>query len=200
MKLGRSQPRGGGYDYNVDWSYDSGDGFQSGSSNVTGGATSPVLTAGEYIVAITGDFPRIYFNQSGDKAKITEIVAWGTNPWTSMEGAFAGCLNLNITNLAIDEPNLTSVTSMKRMFYNTYSFNGDIGNWDVSTVENMNSMFFFAKVFNQDLSNWNTGSAINMSRMFSQATAFDQDLGAWDIGNVTKMQSMFLNAELSTAN
>jgi surface protein len=216
---------GGGYDYNVDWSYDTGDGFQSESSNVTGNATSPVLTAGEYTVAISGDFPRIYFNNSGDKNKITEIVQWGTNPWTSMERAFAGCSNLNITNLAVGVPDLSSVTSIRRMFYQASSFNADIGNWDVSNVKKMDFMFFSAKVFNQDISSWNTGSAINMSgmfsyalafnqdisgwntsgvtnmsRMFSQAIIFDQNLGTWDLSKMTSMQDMFLDAELSTSN
>ena len=191
---------GSGYNYTVDWSYDVIDGFNAESMNVTVDATSPVLTAGEHIVAITGDFPRIYFKNSGDKDKITEIVQWGTNPWLSMVEAFEGCSNLNITNPDAGAPNLSSVTKMVRMFTDASSFNGDIGNWDVSNVENMFFIFARCSSFNQDLSNWDTSNVTNMRRMFYDAGAFDQNLGAWDIGNVTTMEGMFFNATLSTTN
>ncbi|MGK0427242.1 MAG: surface protein [Ulvibacter sp.] len=192
--------KGGGYLYNVDWSYDEVDGFNADSSNITVDATSPVLTAGEHIVAISGDFPRIYFDNSGDKDKITEIVQWGTNPWTTMLKAFDGCSNLNITNIDVGVPNLSSVTSMKRMFYGASSFNGEIGNWDISNVEDMVFLLARCASFNQDLSNWDTSNVLYMTRMFYKAFAFDQDLGAWDISSVLDMESMFFDVTLSTAN
>jgi surface protein len=191
---------GGGYDYDVDWSYDAIDGFNAESMNISGDATSPSLTAGEHIVAITGDFPRIFFERSPERNKITEIVQWGTNPWKSMKGAFAGCANFNIVNPAAGAPNLSLVTNMYAMFSHAGSFNGDLSSWDVSNVENMDTMFFYARIFNQDLSNWDTSNVTNMSRMFYRADLFDQNLGAWDIGNVTTMENMFFNVTLSTNN
>ena len=100
---------GGTYDYTVDW----GDG--TSSSNQTGDAAHAYTTPGDYTVSISGTFPQIYFNNSGDKSKIISIDSWGTNQWTSMENAFYGCNNLEYT--ATDIPDLSLVTSTKYMFY-----------------------------------------------------------------------------------
>ena len=93
------------YDYTIDW----GDG-SAVESGQTGNATHSYATAGEYDVSITGTFPRIYFNNTGDKAKILDVKQWGSQPWTSMASAFYGCNSLNIT--ANDVPDLTTVSSM----------------------------------------------------------------------------------------
>ncbi|MCL6296751.1 hypothetical protein M3P09_17250, partial [Gaetbulibacter sp. 2012CJ34-3] len=87
---------GTGYNYDVDWSYD-GATFNPEATNVSSNATSTTLTAGTYTVAIRGVFPRIFFNNTGDKDKIQTVEQWGINPWASMEKAFWGCKNLNIT-------------------------------------------------------------------------------------------------------
>ncbi|MCL6296758.1 hypothetical protein M3P09_17285, partial [Gaetbulibacter sp. 2012CJ34-3] len=73
---------GTGYSYDVDWSYD-GATFNPEATNVSGNATSTTLTAGTYTVAIRGAFPRIYFNNTGDKDKIQSVEQWGINPWTA---------------------------------------------------------------------------------------------------------------------
>ena len=39
-------------------------------------------------------FPRIYFNNGGDKDKLLTIEQWGSGTWTSMDSAFYGCSNL----------------------------------------------------------------------------------------------------------
>ena len=86
-------------------------------------------------------FPRIYFNnQVGhNKYRIIAINQWGTNPWSSMESAFAGCARLE--GQATDSPDLSKVLRTSSMFQGARRFNQDIGNWDVSNVQNMNSMF-----------------------------------------------------------
>ena len=59
---------GGGYNYTVNW----GDGtIESGK---TGNASHEYAIAGTYDVSISGDFPRIYFNNTGDKTNLTKIV------------------------------------------------------------------------------------------------------------------------------
>jgi hypothetical protein len=43
-------------------------------------------------------FPRIYFNNGGDKDKLLTVAQWGAGQWTSMYRAFEGCNNLAITD------------------------------------------------------------------------------------------------------
>jgi len=51
--------------------------------------------AGTYGVAITGTFPRIRFNNTGDKLKMTGITQFGDVSWgTNWNGAFYGCSNI----------------------------------------------------------------------------------------------------------
>jgi len=93
---------GGGYLYDVAW----GDGTTS--VNRTGNASHVYATPGDYQISITGSFPRIFFNDSGDKLKIMSIDQWGVQPWLSMERAFYGCNQL--TELASDSPSLVNCT------------------------------------------------------------------------------------------
>jgi surface protein len=182
-----TKPYSTNYDYTVDW----GDGVID--VNIKGEATHNYATAGDHSIAITGIFPRIFFDYYGtDKAKIISIDQWGTNVWTSMEGAFSGASNL-IGN-ATDTPDLSGVTDMSNMFYEASSFNQDIGDWDTSTIVDMAEMFSRATSFNQDIGNWDTSKVETMSYMFDMATSFNQDIGSWNVGNVTNFYGMFYEA------
>ncbi|WP_422105428.1 BspA family leucine-rich repeat surface protein [Winogradskyella sp.] len=208
------------YNYQVDWSYD-GVTFNVEDANVTGDITHDYGTPGTYTVAISGTFPRIYFDDGGDHDKILTIEQWGSIQWTSMEGAFDDCANLNITNPTIDTPDLSNVTSLKDMFSDCLSFNANIENWDVSNVEifdemfstcivfdqplngwamtsatSLSYMFYEAESFNQPLNGWVTTSVTNMEGVFASALAFDQDLNNWNTSNVTSMYEMFDAAEV----
>eukprot|EP00978_Attheya_sp_CCMP212_P043991 scaffold296728_cov31-Attheya_sp.AAC.1 len=50
--------------------------------------------------------------------------------------------------------NVSSVTDIHWMFYNSFAFNQDLNAWDVSNVTMMEWMFYAANAFNQDLSAW----------------------------------------------
>ncbi|WP_422105673.1 BspA family leucine-rich repeat surface protein [Winogradskyella sp.] len=180
---------GDGYNYSINW----GDGTVE--TGLTGDATHVYYNPAVYTVLITGDFPRIYFNNTGDKEKILSLVEWGPASWSSMEGAFWGCSNLDVT--AIDAPELTNVTSLRRMFSNCTSLIGTtaFNNWNVTNVQVMESMFSSAEAFNQPIGNWNTESVIDMSAMFSSAETFNQLIGNWNTGNVIDMAAMFSSAE-----
>ena len=179
---------GSGYNYDVDW----GDGTTS--TGVTGSTTHTFPSAGNYVVKISGAFPRIFFNNGGDKLKLLEVQNWGNIAWTSMANAFFGCSNMDVT--ATDVPDLSSVTSMFVMFYNATSLvgNSSFNNWDVSSVTNMAQMFQGASSFNQNIGSWNVSSVTSMFYMFQGATSFNQNLGGWNVSSVTTMSNMFQGA------
>jgi len=183
---------GAGYNYSVDW----GDG--NTSTGLTGDFTYTYASVGTYTVKISGDFPRIYFNNNGDKEKIISIEQWGSQTWISMSHAFQGAINLVIN--ALDAPDLSSVSDMSFMFMYASSLNQDISSWDVSNVTNMSRMFNSAISFNQDIGAWNVGSVVNMLSMFKGASTFNQDIGAWDVSSVTTLQAIFMNASAFNQN
>ncbi len=212
------------YNYHVDCDND---GINETTSPATGDYTCNYLAAGTYTIRIkdasgTGTgwtgFPRIYFNNSGDKEKLMTIEQWGTGAWASMKSAFSGCSNLT-ESIILDDPDLSGVTDLSSMFadatsFNQYiadwntsnitdmswmfsgatSFNQDIGYWDTSNITNMNGMFSGANAFNQDISNWNTGHVYDMNWMFYNASSFNQDIGGWDTHMVQLMGNMFNGA------
>lgn len=161
----------------------------TGNANFTG-----LIPNTAYQVKITGTFPRIYFNNTGDKLKLRAVTQWGNIAWTNFNKAFFGCAQLNIT--AADVPILTGVSDMSQMFMYCSVLNGpaNIGSWNTSAVTNMNNMFSWAGAFNQNIGNWNTASVTNMASMFSKAVAFNQNIGSWNTGAVTDMNYMFFEA------
>ena len=177
------------YNYDVDW----GDG--PSDTNITGDAQHTYGSSGIYTVTITGQFPRIYFNDGGDDQKIISIEQWGSNVWDSMGSAFSGCSNL-VSN-ATDVPDLDGLTDMSAMLQGASLFNSDIGNWNVSHVTNMSGMFMNAASFNQDISGWNVSHVTDMSFMFGYSCPFNQNISAWDVSSVTTMRFMFFNDQFN---
>ena len=136
---------GAGYDFDIDW----GDGTTGHFAGTAPSVTHTYAAAGDYQVKISGDFPRIYSNNGGDKLKILSVDQWGDVERTSMERAFMGCENLAI--LASDAPDLSNATNMEMMFQGATHLTGYFNHWDVSTITNM-SYLFAAGNFNQPLS------------------------------------------------
>jgi len=169
----------------------SGSGSWSGATlTITGlppGATIRLLIT-------PANFQRIIINGGADRNRLTQIEAWGTAGWTSMNSAFSGCRNLQIT--ATDAPDLSNVTDMSRMFNDCTNLNSpsNIDLWNTSTVTNMDAMFRNAFDFNQNIGAWNTGAVITMREMFYRAETFNQNIGTWNTGAVTNMRSMFYEA------
>ncbi|KAF3978795.1 MAG: BspA family leucine-rich repeat surface protein, partial [Methylococcales symbiont of Iophon sp. n. MRB-2018] len=155
--------------------------------------------AGDYTVTATNTIDRFYLNNNGmNREKLIDIEQWGTANWTSMENAFRGASNMTMS--ASDSPNLAGVTRTAEMFRDASAFNGNIGNWDVTSVTGMSQMFFNASVFNQDIGNWNVASVENMANMFQNAILFNQDISGWNVASVTDMANMFNNADAFNQN
>jgi len=179
---------GGGYSATVNW----GDGNTTVLSGSPGSVSHTYATSGIYNISISGTFPRIYFNFAGDRQKITNITNWGNTPWTTMELAFYGCVNLNVT--ASDAPNFSSCTNLFGMFAVCHSFAGNIDHWNVSTITNMHAMFLQCYAFNTPLNSWNVSSVVSFLATFESCTIFNQPLNNWDTSAATNMTQMFNSA------
>lgn len=193
---------GTGYDYNIDCN-DSNPGINIATAQ-TGNYICNYSVAGFYTIRISdniGDktgFPRIYFNDSGDKLKILNIVQWGTGKWISMKAAFSGASNMILT--ASDVPDFSQVVDMSTMFLRATLVNPNTTNWDVSNVFSMALMFTFATSANPDVSGWDTANVTDMLSMFFGATLANPDVSNWDTSSVTDMAGMFSGATLAKPN
>lgn len=171
-----------------------------------------------YTCEVSGDFPRVYFNNGGDSTLITEVKQWGNIAWGDMTRAFFGCTNMDVT--ATDTPDLSScltlsfmfwscptltgggnwawntsnITTMVSTFQTASLFNGDISSWDVSSVTSMNSMLQSAEAFAQDISGWTTTSLTSLTATLRGATSFNYNISGWDTSGVTSMAQLFLSA------
>ena len=137
------------------------------------------------------NFRAFAINNGTDRSRLIDVKEWGNVAWTSMQNAFNGCNNLNIT--ASDIPNLAGVTDMSFMFYGCSILNGpvNINSWNTASVTNMIYMFYEASAFNQNIGTWNTATITNMSSMFAFTSAFNQNISAWNTAAVTSMNFMF---------
>ena len=96
--------------YDVDWDNDG----VLDEFSLTGAVTHDFGVAGTYTIRIVGSYRSINFS-FGDNDKIVSIDQWGTQTWTSMSFAFAGCSALEI--LAADTPDFSGTTDMPYMFF-----------------------------------------------------------------------------------
>jgi surface protein len=140
------------------------------------------------------NFQAFAINNGIDRSRLIDVKEWGNVAWTSMQNAYFGCNNLNIT--APDIPNLAGVTNISSMFNRCSVLNSptNINSWNTASVTNMSAMFFYASAFNQNIGSWNTSAVTNMRFMFSEASEFNQNIGSWNTAAVTNMWGMFESA------
>lgn len=164
--------------------------FDSGTATITGLPTGATI---ELRISPV-NFERIMINDGPDKDRLIDVEQWGAAAWKSMEHAFNGCSNLQIS--ATDVPDLSAVTSMQFMLRGCTVLNSpvNIGSWNTQNVENMSQMFEGAIVFDQPIGSWNTQNVKYMFGMFQGAAAFNQPIGGWDTEKVEDMDSMFEDA------
>ena len=92
-----------------------------------------------------------------------------------------------------------STITMSRMFESCESFNQDISNWNMSRVSNINLMFYNTTYFNQPIYNWertipnvsSMSAVTTLNGTFYSTGAFNQPIGNWDISNVTNLTNTF---------
>ena len=174
--------------YSILW----GDG--SHSPDVSGSQFHSYDAAGNYTVTVLGEgLENIYlYGDPANARQLRSIEQWGDTKWITMNGAFGRAANM--VYHATDAPNLSGVTDMTYMFFNTASFDGNLSGWDVSSVTYMTYMFLGASAFNGDISGWDVSSVTNMYHTFEGTSAFNGDISGWDVSSVTDMNSMFFFA------
>tara|TARA_R100000501_G_C2601022_1_gene98081 strand:+ start:18 stop:1049 length:1032 start_codon:yes stop_codon:yes gene_type:complete len=175
--------------------------------------------SGTYQIKITGQISQIYNYQYSGLADIDSIDNWGSSAWTTFDYMFAGrgVAGISFDIIATDVPDLSGVTSMKRLFEKctVTDTGGSVGDWDVSNVVNMEFFGYqadvsalsiggwdvgqvtdFERSFSggtgsfSDISDWDTSSALNMFNMMASNYVPDIDIGKWDVSNVTNMQQL----------
>jgi surface protein len=187
-------PTGGGeeisdFDFVIDW----GDGTIEKFSGLDDPDPSHTYASADtHTVSITGIFPHMDPVEEGKLDQLVSLESWGTIEWEKMDRMFAWGINMEYN--ATDVPDLSKVTDVRGMFFNTPKFNGDLSDWDVSNVQRMESMFFKAVSFNSDISSWNVSNVTNMQSMFSEASSFNADISDWEVSKVTNMARMFREA------
>jgi surface protein len=87
---------------------------------------------------------------------------------------------------------------MESLFEYKYSFNADIGGWDVSKVTSMSAMFQYAIVFNQPIGSWDVSSVTSMRRMFFDTPDFSQNLSTWCVVKVSDYTEFDTESGLNT--
>ena len=180
---------GSGYLYDI--STDDGQSVKG----VTGNYTLNFDDPGEYEIKISGDFPRIYFNNGGDKKKLIDIKSWGNIEWSSMDSAFFGCSELSELSCN-DVPNFEFCISTRRMFRECSNFIGydKMNNWNMSSVTQTQGMFYACTPFNQPLGDWDVSNVTSLSRIYDgifRGTSFNQNIESWDVSNLTYIVEPF---------
>ena len=185
----------GSYNYDVDW----GDG--NTDTGLTTSATHTYASAGTYTIKISGVFPKIYFNNGGDKEKLLEVQNWGTILWQRMDRSFFGCRNMTIT--ATDIPDFSALTNgtFDLMFYNCDALiGGNLSNWDTSGFTSLSSALGFAGtgftgLFNADLSGWDVSNVTSFASMFILSDSFNNGgasgIGNWNVSSGISFSRMF---------
>lgn len=137
-------------------------------------------SAGSHKIRISGAFPNIYFNNSGDKLKVKSVESLGTAGWSSLESAFRGCTNLtSFISGVTDTSSLTSLGNTFRDCTGLTSFN--VSTLDTSSVTRLNRMFRGCTSLTYlDLSNFNTANVTIMSEMFYNTSALTDVVGIED--------------------
>lgn len=175
---------GSGYDCSIYWDVQD----VSRITGTPGNIVHTYTTSGQKTIKIEGAFPRIYFNNTGDKLKLKYIDNWGDSAWSSFQGAFFGCSSMN--GRYTDDPCMGAVTSTRSMFYTCRLFNASVNFW-TNNVTDMYAMFATCSSFNQPVSTFNTSKVTNFGYMFSSCFKFNHPVSNFDTSTATDMRNMF---------
>ena len=157
-------------------------------------------SAGDHNISISGTFPNMNFNGTGDVTKIKSVNNMGSVGMTTTYGMLWGATNL--TSFTVGDADTSLVTSSHHMFRGCSS----LTSLDLSTMDLSNNANFFnflkdcTSLSSINLSSFNTSSATSMSSMFRGCTSLTSlDLSSFDTSSVTSMGSMFRDCSSLTS-
>ena len=178
------------YDCTVDW----GDGNTIDYTGLAPTLEHTYDIEGEYTISITGTFPRVFFNNTGDRYKLIKILNFGDVGWTSMYYAFRGCSSM--TSVISGDCNTENVDNMNRMFYFCTAITDmDMSTFDTSSVLDMYGLFnTLREMTSIDISNFNTALVIDMSGLFNNCSLITElNLSNFDTSSVENFSFAFYN-------
>ena len=185
----------GTYDYTVDW----GDGVVE-SYTSSANQTHTYSSAGTYDIRITGTFPRIFFNNAGDRQKLLAILNWGDVGFTSFQNAFFGCLN----NSSLPDGSLTGAESVTD-FSNCFRANS-LTSIPSGLLDNTPNVTNFSNCFRANFLPTlpaglfdNTPNVTDFSSCFQQIGLTSLPAGLFDNApNVTNFSNCFFGNTINT--
>ena len=162
-----------------DW----GDGFIT--SLVSGNNTHVYAASGVYTIKIYSKiFFGVYFNNGGDKAKITQILSWGDGLFRNAVTAFQGC-----TNLTFIAPNIKLLATSAQSMHQSNTGLLAAPNYSLPRVTNTAYMY-------ASCSSIQTAAAINMSKVTNAANMHQGNTALtsipfYDLSSATNVSFMF---------
>lgn len=100
-----------------------------------------------------------------------------------------------VTHTRMYDWDTSSNTTMAYMFYQNYSFDGDISQWNTSNVTDMQRCFSIGTDFTCGGAtgiSWDTSNVTNMRQMFQYQRQFNCDIRTWNVGNVTNFSTFMI--------
>jgi len=187
----------GTFDAGIEW----GDGSVSSISAYNdAGLAHTYATAGDYVVRIRGTFPNIYFNNGGDKLKVTKVLNLGDVGWTRLDEAFYGCSNM--TEFTVGTTDTSAVTNMSNMIRDCAGLTSlNLSSFDTGLVTSMLLMFYgCSSLTSLNLSSFDTGLVTSMYAMFFNCTSLTSlDVSSFDTALVSNMTYMFYTCSSLTS-
>ena len=152
----------------VDW----GDGT-SDTVTSSAEAMHTYATAGTHTITVTGTingWSYYYANQDGvsvDKDQLGDVSQWGSF-LVDEDVTFYQCTNMTVS--ATDTLKFTDNYSFGFWFFGTTSMTSiDVSNWDISSMTSLRRMFATTGLTSIDISSWDTANIENMEGLFNNS-------------------------------
>ena len=134
---------------------------------------------------------------------VSVLANWNPYQLESISSLFSFVTSLNNTMLEfLDVWNLSTVTNIDFMFYNSSGLSGtlDLSNWNISSLQNAEYMFFFSSpnssISNINVTNWGVTNLTTVRKMFYNMNNADIiGLGTWNPTSLTNAFEMFENSK-----